>query len=86
MMLSLTPVTRAEEISGLKPIEIRMYDVAWQHNRDCLGFSGLCDLWYREISPFITLKNIYQVWERMTYFMYFHTDAYYNRKGGLYNE
>lgn len=59
MMLSLDPVSRVDEIRDLKPIEIRMYDLAWEHNRDCLGFHGLCDLWFREISPFITLKNIF---------------------------
>ena len=85
-MLSLNPVTRLDEIRDLKPIEIRMYDLAWQHNRDCLGFYGLCDLWYREISPYITLRNIARVWDRMNEFMFFHTDAYYNKKGSLYNE
>ena len=80
MMLNLFPVSRSDEIRNLKPIEIRMYDLAWKHNKDCLGFVGLCDLWYREISPFITLRNIVHVWDRMNEFMFFHTDAYYNRK------
>lgn len=76
-MLSLEPVTREYEIRGLAPIEVRMYDLAWKHNRDGLGYVGLCELWYREISPSITLRNIKRVWDRMDEFMFFHTDIYY---------
>ena len=47
MMLSLDIGSREYEISGLKPMEVRMYDLAWNHNSDCLGFAGLCDLWFK---------------------------------------
>lgn len=62
MMLSLEPSDQAFEISGLKPMEIRMYDLAWEHNQDGLGFAAMCDLWYKEISPHITLNQIKRVW------------------------
>lgn len=77
MMLSCEPGDRAYEISGLKPMEIRMYDLAWEHNQDGLGFAGLCDLWCKEISPHITLAQIMRVWARLGEYMYFYTNRYY---------
>ena len=61
MMFSFETSSREYEISGLKPMEIRMYDLAWAHNRDGLGFAGLVDLWFREISPHITLAQTHRV-------------------------
>ena len=75
-MLSLEPRNREREITGLKPIEIRMYDLAWKHNQDGFGFTGLCNLWYKEISPHITLAQIQKVWARLEEYMYFHNDRY----------
>lgn len=85
MMLDLKPVGRAYEIRDLKPIEVRMYDLAWQHNRDGLGYVGLCDLWFRELGGDITLYNIQHVWNRLTDFQFFNTDVYqelYSAGGG----
>lgn len=76
-MLSLDIGSREYEISGLKPMEVRMYDLAWNHNSDCLGFAGLCDLWFKEISPHITLAQIKRVWTRLFDYSYFRTDTYY---------
>ena len=77
MMLSLEPGNREFEISGLKPLEVKMYDLAWEHNKDGLGFAGLCDLWYQNVSEHITLRQIRKVWARLSEYMYFHTDRYY---------
>ena len=75
-MLSLEPISREYEISGLTKQQVEMYDLAWKHNKDGLGFAGMCDLWYREISPHITLKQIQIVWQRMIEFSFFHTNIY----------
>ena len=77
MMFSIESSSREYEISGFKPMEIRMYDLAWKHNRDGLGFAGIIDLWFREISPHITLAQIHRVWDRMCDYGFFHTDRYY---------
>ena len=82
MMLSLDPISRDYEISGLSPQEVKMYDLAWQHNKDGLGFAGLCNLWFMNISQHITLNQVWHVWQRLNEFSFFRTDAYWM----LYNE
>lgn len=77
MMFSIETASREYEISGLKPMEIRMYDLAWSHNKDGLGFAGLVDLWFKEISPHITLAQVHRVFDRLSDYGFFHTNKYY---------
>lgn len=84
MMLSLDPGCREYEVSGLKPQEIAMYDLAWKHNRDGFGFAGLCDLWMKEVSPHITLAQINRVWDRLCEYSFFRTNRYYEYCGRNY--
>ena len=79
------PIVRDLEVSGLDNIEVAMYYLAWKHNRDGLGYVGLCDLWFRELGGNITLYNIQHVWNRLTDFQFFNTDVYqelYSAGGG----
>ena len=76
MMLSKELHGREYEISGLKRMEVRMYDLAWEHNKDRLGFTGLVNLWFMEISPHITLVQVWRVWNRLIEYSYFNTNAY----------
>ena len=76
------PIIREDEIDGLTPLEVYMYDLAWSHNKDCLGFAGLCALWYRKIDAPITLKSVSIVWQRLQKYSFFRTDAYWM----IYNE
>ena len=78
MIIGYEPVSREDEISGMSPIEIRMYDLAWEHNSDGRGFAGLVDLWYKQISGAISLENVQRVWYRLNRYCYFSTAAYWN--------
>ncbi len=80
MMLSNDLPDRAREIEGLTKLEVRMYDVAWKYNVNCLNFQGLCCLWYHEVSQNIKLVNVYRVLDRLVLYMYFNTDSYLERK------
>lgn len=77
-------IRETEEYFGLDELEYRMYLTAWEHNTDCLGFAGLCNLWYQEITQTITLENISRVWQKLIKYSYFQTSAYwYNRIRGV---
>lgn len=76
MMLSTDPGRRDVEIAGMKPLEVRMYDLAWKHLKEHLGFTGLCNLWI-QLSPNCTLKNIKVVFNRLIEYSYFNADPYY---------
>ncbi len=76
MMLSNEAPNRSKEIEGLTKLEVRMYDIAWIHNVDCLTFKGLCNLWFHKVSPNIKLVNVYRVLDRLVSYMYFKTDNY----------
>ena len=77
MMLSNEPADRSLEIEGLTPQEVKMYDMAWSVNSLCLGFQGLCRIWYVRVSKHIPLVSIYRVIDRLIVYMYFDTDNYY---------
>lgn len=85
MMFSIDSSSREYEISGFKPIEIRMYDLAWDHNNEGLGFAGLVDLWFKEISPHITLAQVNRVFDRLCDYGFFNTDRYYEYVDSDYN-
>ena len=75
-MLSNDLPDRMSEIEGLTKLEVRMYDIAWKYNYECLEFRGLCNLWFHEVSPHIKLLNVYRVLDRLVSYMYFNTDNY----------